>query len=135
MSEVSPVLRYGSEISRRDVESLKGFLIARSAHAAASEKGSDERHMAKAVRSALLHVAGVVEHALPYSRDSVGVEEKTALPQVQIQFAWNVMCDLATPWQWRDDYDAVRWRHVRHWDAQQESHYEILLRHTVADEN
>ncbi|MFE2569842.1 hypothetical protein [Streptomyces mirabilis] len=117
-------LRYGQDITLGDVERLNSFLMARTERLARAERGSDERHMARAVRSALHHLVVTLQHSLSFAdADS----EMQPLTHLQIRVSWNALWALVSPWRWHDEYDQERWRSVKHWDEIQEAEFERRL--------
>ncbi|MFE2992251.1 hypothetical protein [Streptomyces sp. NPDC059262] len=118
------LLRYGKEITLADVERAESFLMDRTARLARAERGSDERQMARSVRTALLQLVVTLQHSLP-SSDSA--DESQALVHSKISVSWNALWALLSPWQWHSEYDQERWRSVKHWDKDKEVEFNRRL--------
>ncbi|MDX3244778.1 hypothetical protein [Streptomyces sp. ME18-1-4] len=121
------VLVYANRINVSDVEVIGTFVTERIARSVRAERGSDERQVARSVKAALLHVVGILQHALPLSREEDGDADSRKFLHLQIMTAWNTLWALASPWQWHENYDHERWRHVKYWDAEQEAEQQSLL--------
>lgn len=83
------------------------------------------------MRTALLQLVSTLQHALSLSE--ADRESNQLQLGLQIGMAWNALWALVSPWQWHDEYDHERWRHVKYWDAGQEAGYESLLTDIVSD--
>ncbi|MFD8978883.1 hypothetical protein [Streptomyces sp. NPDC059564] len=115
------------------MERVEAFLVARIARAAAATRGSDERQAARAVQGALLVTAGNLGHHL--REDTVPLDpQEEAKRRLLVQTAWNTLYAMVQPWMWHDEYDQLRWRPARHWDAQGAEAYERRLREVFEHE-
>ncbi|MBB5122734.1 hypothetical protein GO002_25605 [Streptomyces eurocidicus] len=107
-------LRYTQEISLTDVDLLQAFLRARTARLANAERGTDERQLARSVRTAARHLVTSLQHMLPLTEKG---DEAPRVLQIEIRVSWNALWSLVSPWQWHEDYDLERWRPVKVWSA------------------
>lgn len=117
-------LHYGCDITLADVTRLESFLMARTARLAQAERGTDERQVARAVRTTLHHLVVTLQHSLSIPD---GGNEAQPLVRLQVDMSWNAMWALVSPWQWHEEYDQQRWRSVKHWDESQKEEFEKRL--------
>lgn len=117
-------LRYGCDINLGDVTRLESFLMARTARLAQAERGSDERQMARTVRSALHHLVVTLQNSLPFSDRS---SEAQPLVRTRVAVSWNALWALVSPWNWHEDYDRERWISVKYWDEDEKEEFERRL--------
>ncbi|MEV6581906.1 hypothetical protein AB0M92_27505 [Streptomyces sp. NPDC051582] len=118
---------YGEDVTIADVEGIQSFLVARTDPLSSAHRGSIERHVARGVRVALLQLVGTLQHSLSFlDPDSLSEAELLQL-HLQITLPWNTLWALVSPWQWRDDYDHERWRHVKYWNVGQKDEFEERL--------
>ncbi|MEU1312269.1 hypothetical protein ABZ419_25730 [Streptomyces cinnamoneus] len=122
--EKRPALYYGKEIEIADAERIESFLTARTARLARADRGSDERQVARSVRSAAVHLVTTLQHSLSYAGPDNDAPTKV---RVEISVSWNALWALANPWQWHDEYDHDRWRPVKYWDASHRVEIENIL--------
>lgn len=119
-----PTLRYGQDIVIDDVERLNSFLTERTAGPARAERGSEERHMARSIRAAQLHLVVTLQHSLSFPHVGSGAQE---IVRWKIRLSWNALWTLSSPWQWHDEYDQERWRPIKYWDKSHEEDFEERL--------
>jgi hypothetical protein len=98
--------------------------MARTARLAQAERGSDERQMARTVRSALHHLVVTLQQSLPFSDRG---KEAQPLVRIQVAVSWNALWALVSVWNWHDEYDQERWRSVKYWDENQKEEFEKHL--------
>ncbi|MFE1788995.1 hypothetical protein ACFW7J_11485 [Streptomyces sp. NPDC059525] len=118
------LLRYGCDITLGDVTRLESFLMARTARLAQAERGTDERQMARAVRTTLHHLVVTLQHCLSFSD---GGSEAQPLVRLQVDVSWNALWALVSPWRWHEEYDQERWRSVKYWNESQKEEFEERL--------
>ncbi|MEU8842965.1 hypothetical protein AB0D97_28160 [Streptomyces roseus] len=118
------LLRYGRDITPVDVTRLESFLKARTARLAQAERGSDERQMARVIRTALRHLVVTLQHSLSFSDAG---NESQPLARLQVHVSWNALWALVSSWQWHKEYDQERWRSVNFWDEGQMEEFENRL--------
>lgn len=118
------LLYYAQDIVTDDIEGLESCLMARTAGFARAERGSDERQTARALRAAMVVLVGTLHHLLTLTEPA---DRADPVLQRKITLSWNALVAMASPWQWRDDYDGERWRPVKYWDAAHESEIASLL--------
>ncbi|MGW7002513.1 hypothetical protein ACWGCW_06725 [Streptomyces sp. NPDC054933] len=128
------LLTYAEAITPSDVGGIDSFLTARIAQLARAERGSDERQVARSVKAALMHLVGVLQHALPLAGAAAGDADMQSSLHLQIGMAWNTLWALVSPWQWHEEYDHERWRHVKYWDEEQEAEQRSLLAEKFANQ-
>ncbi|GAB2699193.1 hypothetical protein GCM10010442_16250 [Kitasatospora kifunensis] len=120
-------LVYAEQITVADIEAINSFLVEQTSRLASSERGSDERHVSRSVRAALLYLVGTMVHAVPHCvGEGVDVDVQRAL-RLQVETGWNTLWALVSPWKWHNEFDGERWRHVKYWNAAQEAEMESRL--------
>ncbi|GHG83593.1 hypothetical protein GCM10018779_66750 [Streptomyces griseocarneus] len=118
------ILCYAKDIGVADIKRLEAFLANRTERLARAERGSDERQLARSIRTATVHLVTALEHALACSgRD----DEAQLMLQLDVKVSWNALWALVSPWQWHAESDLERWRPVKHWEARQGGENENLL--------
>ncbi|MFF4104034.1 hypothetical protein [Streptomyces sp. NPDC001903] len=126
-------LRYGEGVAIADVEGVQSFLVARTDSLFRAHRGSVERHVVRGVRVALLQLVGTLQHSLSFlDSESLSEVERLQL-RLQITLSWNALWALVSPWQWHDDYDHERWRHVKYWNVSHEVEIENLLADSISN--
>lgn len=120
-------LTCAEDLTVADVERAEAFLVARIAQAAAARRGSDERQAARSVQGAPLLTSGNLTHHLREDILPLDPQEE-AKRRLLVQTAWNTLYAMVQPWLFHDDYDLLRWRPVRHWDARGAEAHERRLR-------
>ncbi|MEV7833473.1 hypothetical protein AB0P12_23040 [Streptomyces subrutilus] len=118
------LLHYGRDITLEDVTRLEAFLKGRTARLAQAERGTDERQMARAIRTTLHHLVATLQHSLSFS--NVG-NEAQPLARLRVHMSWNALWALVSSWQWHEEYDQERWRSVKYWDEGQKEEFENRL--------
>ncbi|MFD4134958.1 hypothetical protein [Streptomyces goshikiensis] len=118
------LLRYGRDITLGDVTRLESFLKARTARLAQAERGTDERQIARAIRTTLHHLVVTLQHSLSFSD---GGNEAQPMARLQVHVSWNALWALVSSWQWHGEYDQERWRSVKYWDEGQKEEFENRL--------
>ncbi|MFJ4781268.1 hypothetical protein [Streptomyces sp. NPDC088762] len=126
-------LVYAKDIALADVEGLEAFLKARVAPAAAAQRGSDERHVARSVHSVLHVLAGNLTHWLRYDPEALPPQEEAQLRSM-IRTSWSALAALVSPWAWHEDYDLARWHNAKHWDADEAAEWERRLAEAAAEQ-
>ncbi|MEE1801091.1 hypothetical protein PUR57_20810 [Streptomyces sp. JV176] len=98
--------------------------MARTAGLAQAERGSDERQMARTVRSVLHHLVVTLQTSLPFSDRG---NEAQPLVRMRVAVSWNALWALVSSWKWHEEYDLERWRSVKYWDENQKEEFEKCL--------
>lgn len=107
-------VRYGNDITVRDVERLEAFLTGRTERLYQSDRGSDERKAARAIRESLRHHTVTLRHCFSFPEEEAGPQE---LVRWKVILSWNSLCTLTNPWSGDPQYDRGRWRSVKSWTA------------------